>query len=336
MSAQQHATPPLQPHSAPFFGMLSGSPFTTPPVFYGEVALEASGPQPNYKTRACRHFDAGKCKLGGLCNFAHGDAELKLYRRRAHEGVGAGAPSGPGLPAQPPTPNKQQLLGNASKIAYLEDCLESFYETQKNLLEHVKFLSLDISSGRVDARKNSFAFNNSPQSQSDEQILAMEGHIANLYNSSVNYVQILNSVLDAGGDEGTSAPRERVEQLERLETLEAFVEGRALGSPNTQPPVETDDSRLSDFLSGSGEDELASMKLQMHFILHQLSELHLSASPPTFPHIAKLLKEAARVLKRGKVVESAQKLQLVLYDPSIGSSLKKRHLEIVEEAKSFL
>lgn len=34
------------------------------------------GPQ-NYKTKKCRHYETGRCKLAGLCNFAHGDEELR-------------------------------------------------------------------------------------------------------------------------------------------------------------------------------------------------------------------------------------------------------------------
>ncbi len=30
-----------------------------------------------YKTKICRHFVNGICKLGGICNFAHGEDELR-------------------------------------------------------------------------------------------------------------------------------------------------------------------------------------------------------------------------------------------------------------------
>ena len=38
----------------------------------------------NFKTRICRHFELGKCKLSGLCNFAHGYSELDFYQKMAH------------------------------------------------------------------------------------------------------------------------------------------------------------------------------------------------------------------------------------------------------------
>ena len=38
--------------------------------------IPPAGPQ-NYKTKKCRHFETGRCKLAGLCNFAHGDEDLR-------------------------------------------------------------------------------------------------------------------------------------------------------------------------------------------------------------------------------------------------------------------
>ena len=57
------------PMMNPMFG-------NSPGVFgpYGYIA--PAGPQ-NYKTKKCRHFETGRCKLAGLCNFAHGDEELR-------------------------------------------------------------------------------------------------------------------------------------------------------------------------------------------------------------------------------------------------------------------
>lgn len=162
MSATQH-TPPHQLPAPSFFGMMSGSPFMTPPTAYAEESqfMEA-GFQHNYKTKPCRHFDAGKCKLGGLCNFAHGDAELKLYRRKAHEGDDAAKSS----PLKSSTPNRPaHLLSNSSKIVYLEKYLDNFYETQKNLLERVKFLSLSLSAKSA-GKKNVAVL----PGQSDDQV----------------------------------------------------------------------------------------------------------------------------------------------------------------------
>ena len=51
------------------------------PMFRGGVFgpygyIPPAGPQ-NYKTKKCRHYETGRCKLAGLCNFAHGDEELR-------------------------------------------------------------------------------------------------------------------------------------------------------------------------------------------------------------------------------------------------------------------
>lgn len=43
--------------------------------------IPPAGPQ-NYKTKICRHYRSGKCKLAGLCNFAHGDEELRTIGER--------------------------------------------------------------------------------------------------------------------------------------------------------------------------------------------------------------------------------------------------------------
>ena len=120
--------------------------------------------------------------------------------------------------------------------------------------------------------------------------------------------------------------------------LDPFEDATPLFSNDKEPQqpqqTESDASRLSDILSGSAEDDLASMKLQMHFILHKLKELHDNC--PSNNKISALLEKAAQALKRGKVIEGAQKLQLVLYDEFLEPAIRKRHLEIVEEAKSFL
>lgn len=36
----------------------------------------------NFKTKKCRHFELGRCRLGDNCNFAHGDDEIGLNDRR--------------------------------------------------------------------------------------------------------------------------------------------------------------------------------------------------------------------------------------------------------------
>lgn len=53
----------------PMYGANSG-------VFGPYGYIPPAGPQ-NFKTKKCRHFETGRCKLAGLCNFAHGDEELR-------------------------------------------------------------------------------------------------------------------------------------------------------------------------------------------------------------------------------------------------------------------
>lgn len=106
--------------------------------FFGGYCPPAStGPElTNYKTKRCRHFDAGKCKLGGLCNFAHGDEELRQFK--TEEFI-----KNCDLKAMK-TPAKFAMQNSSAKISMMEKYLESFYASQKHLLEQLKFLTLNL------------------------------------------------------------------------------------------------------------------------------------------------------------------------------------------------
>ena len=81
----------------------------------------------NFKTKLCRHFQLGKCKLGGLCNFSHGNEELSKKD------------------AQTNNPFQRQTLietqGGQSKIVELEKRLESFGIMQSEIIDKIKFLN---------------------------------------------------------------------------------------------------------------------------------------------------------------------------------------------------
>ena len=89
-------------------------------------------PNHNYKTRRCRHFDMGRCRLGGMCNFAHGNEELNRYR---NEFASA---------AQPGDIAEVVFAGNSQKILALEKSLEEFTATQKALLQHLRQLTQSL------------------------------------------------------------------------------------------------------------------------------------------------------------------------------------------------
>jgi len=72
----------------------------------------------NYKTKLCRHFELGRCKLAGLCNFSHGDDD-------GLNGKGPGGHRSNSRVARNPL---------ETKFDDLEDRLERFAQKQKGLL----------------------------------------------------------------------------------------------------------------------------------------------------------------------------------------------------------
>lgn len=90
----------------------------------------------NYKTKKCRHFEMGKCKLGGLCNFAHGNEDLRDNR-----------PTDISIPALPKKIAKIPNLdinNSYEKILLLENKMNSAFESQKNLIGQLKQHTLNI------------------------------------------------------------------------------------------------------------------------------------------------------------------------------------------------
>ncbi len=52
----------------------------------GKTKEDAQGQKKPYKTRMCQNWlDHGHCKFGPKCMFAHGDAELKMYRKLSQQ-----------------------------------------------------------------------------------------------------------------------------------------------------------------------------------------------------------------------------------------------------------
>lgn len=107
------------------------------PYWHGSPDPSAFGPQqstvapPNYKTKKCRHFDMGRCKLASFCNFAHGDEELRMYRNDA---------------ATSSENSKASQENNSLKLQQLEQNLEFFSHTQALILEQLKSLALSFDS----------------------------------------------------------------------------------------------------------------------------------------------------------------------------------------------
>lgn len=127
----------------------------------------------NYKTKACRHFETGKCKLSGLCNFAHGNDELYFYQKMAR----ADDKSLQTID----TLSQTKVNTSVQKIELLENQLDDFYHQQKKLLDQLKHFSLQIKLGCL---------------RNDENISQMGANIIAVYNSAVRYTQEVGRSMD--------------------------------------------------------------------------------------------------------------------------------------------
>jgi hypothetical protein len=86
-----------------------------------------------YKTKMCRHYELGKCKLSGLCNFAHGQEELNFHM--ANQGSQNNRES-----LTNAQPNKVPLNNSMNKIFKLEKSIEDFEIQQRNIISKLKHL----------------------------------------------------------------------------------------------------------------------------------------------------------------------------------------------------
>ena len=86
----------------------------------------------NYKTRPCRHFQLGRCNLGALCNFAHGEQELAYYC--GLEGKKRANPFAAGGGSFPSTPLQSSLV----KVELLAKSLQFFNSIQASFLVKLK------------------------------------------------------------------------------------------------------------------------------------------------------------------------------------------------------
>jgi hypothetical protein len=173
-----------------------------------------------YKTKLCRHFEAGKCKLGGFCNFAHGLEEIQQPVRKMSKA--------PEALLSPPGVVKTPVRSNFSKIELLEQYLEQVYEHQKHSIEQLKFLALENlnTQSTIDARTPHL----------------VEDNIKSLYNSAVEYSQVIKQIAavdkfgakDAGFSDlrSDSTRKNRSGSSEELESEICFD-----SDPDPSPPL---------------------------------------------------------------------------------------------------
>jgi len=253
-----------------------------------------AGPTMNYKTKPCRHFESGKCKLSGLCNFAHGAEELNFYQRMARvEDKSLRTIE---------TLTHQRPETSLQKIEKMESFLEHFYTRQKQLLEHLKQLSVSIKPGSL---------------RNEESVSQMETNIVAVYNSAVNYAQEMGRMMDivkhpAKLPEAVHNvyPEERIETREHDERVkgEAFL----------------------DQFHEWDERQLEAVNKQIRFILESLKGLHVSSSEQ-----GKALISAETALKNNQILEASRILQLVLYDKTLDPQTCLAHRRVYERAMTL-
>lgn len=193
--------PPIQkPRSETRIPTVSGDPTMHLSPNFSEKAIPSlrrdvpgshqPGPIVNYKTKPCRHYESGKCKLSGLCNFAHGLEELQAYQRAARGDDKSLRTIDTLSHGRPET--------SLQKIEKMEAFLEHFYLRQRALLEQLKVLSGGIKPGCP---------------HNEESISQMEGSILAVYNSAVNYAQEIGRTMDLGKRQGKGTEAGSLEEV---------------------------------------------------------------------------------------------------------------------------
>lgn len=196
-----------------------------------------SGPIINYKTKPCRHYESGKCKLSGLCNFAHGQEELSFYQRAARVDDKSLRTI--------ETLSHQRPETSLQKIEKMEGFLEHFYQRQKQLLEQLKHLSASIKPG---------------SSRNEESISQMETNIIAVYNSAVNYTQEIGRTMDILKHPSKLAEATPTPVLYQEESREASDRFKS----------ENYTEQFQDW----DEKQLETVKGQITYILESLKKLH--------------------------------------------------------------
>ena len=102
----------------------------------------------SFKTKKCRHFELGRCRLGERCNFAHGDNEIGLRDRQ---------------PEHLTLLSKEQL---SSLSMSKPKCESILLEIEKNLERMIGFQKTCLQNLKV----NTFSYQNQGNQFSQNQV----------------------------------------------------------------------------------------------------------------------------------------------------------------------
>ncbi len=191
----------------------------------------------------------------------------------------------------------------------MEKCLEKFYQNQKQMLEQLKFLTLNL--------------NGAHAPHAEDQVSLIENNVIRIYNESVTYVHTINKVMEIGIEEASKA------------LGDILTDQHILSNPiSNSSREEKERSNISAILNQE-EDSLLTIKIQMNYICERLCQMYKHSNSKTEKVFGSNLEKAAEALKNNRVIEGAQWLQAVLYDPSLDQNSKAHHSAIIEEARSL-
>lgn len=249
----------------------------------------------NYKTRSCRHFESGKCKLSGLCNFAHGIEELNFYQRVAKIDEKSLKTID--------TLSSNKFETSIQKIEKMENQLENFFSSQKQMLEKLKLLSVNIKCGSL---------------KSEESISQMETTIITVYNSAVNYAHNIGKTMDIFNNQNKPSPSDVFPLKVENKKKDEFEE---MGK-------KTD---IHELLENSDDNQFEVIKKQIGFIISRLERINIQPESQAFA----ILKKAENAYYNNKLLESSRYLQQILYDPNADQESVMVYRKIIEQAKSI-
>lgn len=271
------------------------------PVVQQPQNQQAKPTQGNYKTRPCRHFELGKCRLAGLCNFAHGQEELNYYiaQSRSHNSHN----SHHSHRDHNQQPSRPQPIGSENKIIQLEKSMEDFELQQKSLIWKLKQYLHSIS-----------------DSPDPSQIQAINQYFLEIYNTSTDYLEKVGNLTGLQKGKNQFPPQEPVPAHTNISRLDSQAKP-------SRDHASTVKSKEEPKIELSYE---ARLKNKLKYILNSLIDLYPSRSD-YFKHF----NDARKNLQEDKLEDAAQAIEKILMDESLDDSLKMRHNAIVEKARKL-
>ena len=259
---------------------------------------QSNSSQGNYKTRLCRHFEIGKCRLAGLCNFAHGEEELNFYLAQAR--VSRPNQSHRDRSQQPA---RSEPTGSESKIDQLEKSMEDFEFQQKSIIWNLKHFLQGVG-----------------DSPDPRQIQAINQYFFEIYNNSTGYLEKVGNL--TGLQKEKQEPPSQKPSLAQNNDFESNSQARLSKDygPTVRPKEETRTPLSYE----------AKLKSRLKYVLNSLIDLYPSRSD-YFKHF----NDARKNIQENKLEEAARAIEKIFMDDNLEDSLKMRHNDIAVKARKL-